>query len=103
MGWHRSEATLTSPGKIVKKNDDALDALRYACRSFPTWTAAYRCGPTKYVIDAPMRNAPLRLPEDRHVPTVDEQRAALSNRFKTRTRQSVLKEFGRRWYHRVPV
>lgn len=101
MGFHRSEPTLTSPGKIVKKNDDALDATRYLARSFPTWTAAYRCGPTKYVVDEPMYSCPLKKAIEAGPIHPEQVRAALSARFKGRTRQSVAREFGKRWYHRI--
>ena len=69
------------------------NCLRYMSRSFPTWTSAYRCGPTTFVVDAPLQHAPLRInvPESEKTPM--ERRAALSKQLANRTKASIRAAF----------
>lgn len=101
IGYHKSEATALSKGKIVKKNDDALDALRYLCRAFPAWTESYKCGPAIY---APQINAePAMVTKDLSLQTEDQKRSALAARFKHRNAASVRSEFRKSLWFKRPI
>jgi len=97
MGYCKTEPTAGSPGKIVKKNDDALDSLRYLVRAFPCWSSAYCCGPQKYQSEAPMQTDPIFLGNgDRAPQTIFEYRAELSKKMTGRNRSRVLSLYGPR-------
>lgn len=93
MGYCKTEPTAGSPGKIVKKNDDALDALRYQLRSFPYWSAAYCCGPAKFAVERPLQSAPFRLSASNTPKTPMELRAELSRQLGMRNKASIRKMF----------
>jgi hypothetical protein len=100
MGYCKTEPTGTSPGKIVKKNDDLMDPSRYVTRTFPSWTSAYKCGLPKFEVEAPLESAPTRLPTGVIKQTMDDYRAELSKKLANRTRKSVLREYS--WRPRSP-
>jgi hypothetical protein len=90
MGYCKSEPTPGSKGKIVKKNDDILDALRYLCRIFPYWSAAYRCGEPTYAVERPMQETPHQIPSPNRPLTLMEHRAELSRQMGMRTKERIL-------------
>lgn len=101
MGYAKTEPTATSMGKIVKKNDDALDALRYLARANLYWSSAYRCGEPTYAAEHPMEAAPVLVNGPSGAPpTMEEYRRKLSMRLANRNRESVRREFDP--FRRIP-
>lgn len=100
IGYCKTEPTPGSPGKIVKKNDDALDALRYQIRTLPYWSAAYACGLPRFQATSPLVLPPTAISLSATPTTPDEQRERLSRQLANRNRNSVRHEFA--WYRRLP-
>jgi len=96
IGYCKTEATPTSKGKVVKKNDDMLDSLRYIIRAYPYWTSAYATGKPTYHVDAPMQSAPDRINQPERPLSGMEKRMALSAQMNNRTKARIASLYGHR-------
>lgn len=93
IGYCKTEETATSKGKIVKKDDDSLDCVRYQVRTFPYWSAAYCCGKQTYAVPAPMQQQP-SLILNPHAPlSLKARREEWGRTAANRTRTRILQEF----------
>jgi hypothetical protein len=65
------------------------DATRYLVRSFPYWSAAYRCGPATFAAEAPLQSDPVLIHSPNAPKTPMQLREELSRKFAQRSKASV--------------
>jgi hypothetical protein len=101
IGYHGKESTnFTGAGGVVKKDDDAVDSLRYLARSNPVWSASYQCGLASYVAPDPMQAAPDKIIVTQAM-TLEAHRSRLSAQMAHRTKQSIRNQYS--WQHRQAI